>query len=548
MSDTQSDAHAGHRAETLALLSGKGGSGKTVVALAMARVLAEAGLKVLLIDCDLATHGATYFMETEFSEPTVAITSTTALLLNAGPENSAPMRAKAGFEFVPSLVDPSARHQHPSQISRELDGWWNNAVRNYDAIILDCQAGFSEIAEWAATRADRKLMVLEPDAVSAAALRVLSLQLGYSLKSSSTWQVFNKLTEEERPVYERVAGGTLFTNLPPLPFDWQVRAAFALREIPGVLSTSSAFGLGILRIMHTLFPRFAKQLASLETKSVGDWYDSLRTKIERLRGLRSRIRYESMEARRRQRARTAALASGLLGIVGALLALYPVMRMSKYALDPRILPELLGLLLLIAAPIIYWQSLRGLWAEREQDSAQEELAKAEHDIEKFETLIATDPRLREYAKNRGEADPSYGDDDRPEASGPPTTPTRASVASKGAEGGEYRERPSPREIYDKVQELPILSRKEYEASYVGHLVRWPVTLAAVNQRGGAERAMLMAQDGDHFVPHIICEISVSDHPQLKRLRDGAPLVIRGKIADISGTEIQLEDVKLTFPE
>lgn len=45
----------------ISLLSGKGGAGKTVIGLSIARVLYEVGYKVLFIDCDLSTHGASYF-------------------------------------------------------------------------------------------------------------------------------------------------------------------------------------------------------------------------------------------------------------------------------------------------------------------------------------------------------------------------------------------------------------------------------------------------------------------------------------------------------
>ncbi|MBK6590568.1 MAG: AAA family ATPase [Acidobacteria bacterium] len=54
-------------AQYLTLLSGKGGSGKTVIGMSMARVLGEAGYRALLVDCDYSTHGATYFFEDEIA-------------------------------------------------------------------------------------------------------------------------------------------------------------------------------------------------------------------------------------------------------------------------------------------------------------------------------------------------------------------------------------------------------------------------------------------------------------------------------------------------
>ena len=49
---------------SIALMSGKGGSGKTSLALTIASILSECDIKVLMIDCDMATNGATYFFET----------------------------------------------------------------------------------------------------------------------------------------------------------------------------------------------------------------------------------------------------------------------------------------------------------------------------------------------------------------------------------------------------------------------------------------------------------------------------------------------------
>ena len=53
--------------QVISVLSGKGGAGKTVLSLSMARVLAEAGLRCLVVDCDIATYGATYFFSPKWA-------------------------------------------------------------------------------------------------------------------------------------------------------------------------------------------------------------------------------------------------------------------------------------------------------------------------------------------------------------------------------------------------------------------------------------------------------------------------------------------------
>ena len=54
--------------KVLALLSGKGGSGKTTLALSIASLLSSCTVKTLLIDCDISTNGATYFYEEKLSD------------------------------------------------------------------------------------------------------------------------------------------------------------------------------------------------------------------------------------------------------------------------------------------------------------------------------------------------------------------------------------------------------------------------------------------------------------------------------------------------
>ena len=49
------------KTSVISFLSGKGGSGKTSSSLAISKILADVGFKVLLIDFDFATSGATYF-------------------------------------------------------------------------------------------------------------------------------------------------------------------------------------------------------------------------------------------------------------------------------------------------------------------------------------------------------------------------------------------------------------------------------------------------------------------------------------------------------
>lgn len=382
--------------QTLAILSGKGGSGKTVIALSMAQVLAEANVKVLLVDCDIATHGSTYFIEPEFEQTSLTILSLSDLLAGEYDSAAKPLVSRSGFAFLPSSLDPSETPQM-IQVEEKLENAWPQLAESFEAVLFDCQAGYSDVAQWVANKAARKLVVLEPDAVSSAALRVLSIQLGRALKPSDTWQVFNKLTEEERPIYEKVSGVTLFSNLPPLPFDWQVRAAFATREIPGVLRGDSAFGLAVLRLMHTLFPAFSYMLDQLEKRTVGDWYDEIQRHLKELEEQRDKIKYRSGEYRRKlQLFRNATLST--LGVMAGLSVAY--LGYKNLLIYPAVTFPLAGSLIGLASATWIVSAMLESRMGRRMETAQIDVDSIQQDADRFRTLINTDPRLREHIRRQ----------------------------------------------------------------------------------------------------------------------------------------------------
>ncbi|MBL7154350.1 MAG: ParA family protein [Phycisphaerae bacterium] len=393
--------------ESLAVISGKGGSGKTVISLGMCAVLSEAGLKVLFVDCDTATHGATYFFEAELD----AHKGQVSCLMDMFGKDAKlhPLQTTIGFDFLPSTNDPASSIFVESQFMNHEGSLNQPSMRSiaktmldeYDAVVFDCQAGYSSVARWASEVSQRHLIVLEADAISSSALRVLFLHIGKVLGAHNTWQVFNKLSEEEREIYEKVASGTFFANLPPLPFDWQVKAAFATCRVPSVLSTDSAFGLGVLRLMHTLFPGSRTQLRCLENRTVGNWYDDISGNIKRLETTRqglSRIshRIESI----RDFAMYLMPMILFLTTIGAVLLLKsaPMAAAISDWLDSRstVAIGFVGVLTMMTTMVLMWM----MRSRHRVTSEDKNLEKIDKDLTRFRTLIATDPRLREYARKR----------------------------------------------------------------------------------------------------------------------------------------------------
>jgi hypothetical protein len=75
-------------------------------------------------------------------------------------------------------------------------------------------------------------------------------------------QIFNKITKDECEVYDKVTFGTLFTNLFPILFNWEVRKAFALSQVPELKTTNSDFGSGIYTLCQSIWPKFSKSLST----------------------------------------------------------------------------------------------------------------------------------------------------------------------------------------------------------------------------------------------------------------------------------------------
>lgn len=239
----------------LAVLSGKGGSGKTSLCLSFASLLSTCGIKTLLIDCDLSTNGAAYFFENRLNSDK-NIYSILGLInepFSLDEQQKSVVSIQESFDFVPSVsaIDGS--------IAAYTDGFLfsysslEDLIKNYEVVIFDCQAGYSDILKEILPNVDETLFVMEADAISSASIRSLHLKIG-SLLNRQSFQVFNKMTKEEYDIYNKISGGTLFMNIESVLFDWRIRKAFALSQIPTIDAVGYGFYEQIFNICKVLFP------------------------------------------------------------------------------------------------------------------------------------------------------------------------------------------------------------------------------------------------------------------------------------------------------
>lgn len=250
---------------SLALISGKGGSGKTTIALSISEILASCNKKILYVDCDMSTHGATYFFEPYITDKENILT-TSDFFLKRGDKSRdvfAPskniLNVAKNIDFIPSCVDFSKPFFEDSSLEFLFDEY-DFLKDGYDLIIFDCQAGYSLVTDRVLDVTDYNLVVMEEDAISSSAVRVLHTQLSRQLNNSKTFQVFNKLSDSDYKLYEKITNGTLFTNLTPVMFDWSVKRAFIAHDLPEINEHNPILTENIYKLLCEILPMFKKDL------------------------------------------------------------------------------------------------------------------------------------------------------------------------------------------------------------------------------------------------------------------------------------------------
>jgi cellulose biosynthesis protein BcsQ len=331
-------------AETLAIISGKGGSGKTTIAISLAQLLATSGKCVLLVDCDMSTHGATYFFESQLTEKDKYITFMDIVYCDSyigeftnkkkfivsnthKPEKI--MKAAPNISFIPSCVDFPSKTVFADQYNDDENQSFNRMKdffsyindfgysyiqqdgyekpNPYDIIIFDCQAGYSHAAELVTKYSNKVLAVLEADAISASSIRVLYSQLSEQLDGRQTYQIFNKITKEEQELYSKLVHGTLFTNLTPILFDWNVRKAFVTNDLPNIGASNPVLTNSVYELATVLFPKFKEDLR--------DFIITVKEKmLSSLRDQRREIKYTRYQ---RLFSRTFQIIAPVYGIIAA---------------------------------------------------------------------------------------------------------------------------------------------------------------------------------------------------------------------------------------
>ena len=229
----------------VSIVSGKGGSGKTLFTAVLGRTLAEEGLRVLLVDMDIFVRGLTVLLHRFRKASAGTGTSTISDLLGIfeqesrerGPvEGSNPVLIRFGeADVAPAVGDVSAPLDYDDTALSDENFCYNRIQAlidevgsRYDYILLDNRAGMDSLVAASCRSASFVLSIAEDDDVGRQTNVNLVNFLRFKKSIKKIYTVINKgrRIRDFRDVARRSEERAEFSVLGLIPFDREVMDNF----------------------------------------------------------------------------------------------------------------------------------------------------------------------------------------------------------------------------------------------------------------------------------------------------------------------------------
>lgn len=146
----------------VAVASGKGGAGKSVVATNLAEMLVLQGRSVALLDADLG-QGACPILLNETPRGSVTDVARRRALVQ-----DILHRTSSGITLVQGASEPSLPVQQDARLFEAMDAMLAHLRSSHEYVVIDTPAGTEGTVRWALDRADLGLLVVlgEPTAIA----------------------------------------------------------------------------------------------------------------------------------------------------------------------------------------------------------------------------------------------------------------------------------------------------------------------------------------------------------------------------------------------
>lgn len=185
------EANPKKAAKTVAITSGKGGVGKTSVALKFGQVLSYTGHRVLLLDCDANLANAAVKMN-------LPIKDHLSDILFRGKSFEDCLYKDGNFHLLPGCNGSLELYNEEYDITRFVSDLVSELTYSYDYIIFDSPAGLGKDVVSLSCLADTRMFVVTPDRSSItdsySLMKILGLQHGIK----DHYLVANKVSSDQQ--------------------------------------------------------------------------------------------------------------------------------------------------------------------------------------------------------------------------------------------------------------------------------------------------------------------------------------------------------------
>ncbi|MDL2209883.1 MinD/ParA family protein [Desulfovibrio sp. OttesenSCG-928-O18] len=191
-----------HGTLSIAIVSGKGGVGKTNIALNLAYALHRAKQRVLLMDCDLGLANLDVLLGIA---PKISVEQ--VMLGEATLAEAAVSIEPGGFSLIPASSGIDALGDSTSPMHMSFLNQLNAFAGGYEYLLLDVGAGITDSVQSFAVKAAMRLVVVTPEPTSLtdayALIKVLASQHGITDFHVLVNQA--ESTQEEKASFTRLA-------------------------------------------------------------------------------------------------------------------------------------------------------------------------------------------------------------------------------------------------------------------------------------------------------------------------------------------------------
>ncbi|MBP9679866.1 MAG: AAA family ATPase [Bacteriovorax sp.] len=185
----------GLKAKTISVTAGKGGVGKTSVAVKMARLMASSGYKVLLLDCDTNLSNTVVKLG-------LPINNYFYELISAQRDFDDCLHKDGNLHLLSGCNGSIDLFNKNLEVDRIIIDILVNHERDYDYIILDCPAGITKETLTLNAYSDYRFVVVTPDKSSVtdsySLIKILNKEFGVN----DNHLLINKVSSE--PQYQRM--------------------------------------------------------------------------------------------------------------------------------------------------------------------------------------------------------------------------------------------------------------------------------------------------------------------------------------------------------